>query len=142
MPSVLPSFSNFNPRLTEVLSLKYNPNPSVFENVVSTLRSRNKDSFRLPAEGWSASGGSSYSKMFYVYVLKSSRNAKRYVGFTSKHPEERLIEHNNGANKFTSRNGPFKLIYSEKIETKTEAIRRENFLKSGQGRKFLDSIPA
>ncbi len=32
------------------------------------------------------------------------------------------------------------LIYTEAYQTKTEAIKREKFLKSGQGRKFLDKI--
>jgi len=80
--------------------------------------------------------------MFYVYVLKSEKNGKRYVGYTSQLPESRLKEHDHGSNDYTRRNKPFILIYSEKIENKTDAIKREKFLKSGQGRKFLDSIPA
>ena len=78
--------------------------------------------------------------MFYVYVLKSLKNRKRYVGFTSKRPEQRLIEHNSGANQFTRHNKPFKLVYFEIFEDKMESLKREKFLKSGQGRKFLDSI--
>lgn len=78
--------------------------------------------------------------MFAVYVLKSIRNGKRYVGYTGKDPFIRLKEHNAGSNKFTSRNGPFTLIYSESFGSKTDAIRREHFLKSGQGRKQLDIL--
>ena len=78
--------------------------------------------------------------MWYVYVLKSEKNMKRYVGFTSKTPEQRLREHNSGSNKFTSINKPFVLVYTESFVLKTEAIKREKFLKSGQGRKFLDEI--
>jgi putative endonuclease len=76
--------------------------------------------------------------MFYIYILKSIRNSKRYTGYTSKQPEDRLREHNSGSNVFTRQNGPFVLLYTEEFSTKTEAIRREKFLKSGQGRKFLD----
>jgi putative endonuclease len=76
--------------------------------------------------------------MFTVYVLKSGKNGKRYVGFTGKDPVDRLAEHNNGSNKFTRRNKPYTLIYTESLEVKAEAIRRERFLKSGQGRKYLD----
>ena len=32
-----------------------------------------------------------------------------------------------------------KLIYYESFDNPTEAIKRERFLKSGQGRKWLDS---
>ncbi len=78
--------------------------------------------------------------MPYVYVLKSLRNSKRYIGSTELLPEKRLKEHNYGANKFTKRNGPFELIYQENCANKTEARKRENFLKSGVGRKYLNEI--
>ncbi|HEY9583095.1 MAG TPA: GIY-YIG nuclease family protein [Candidatus Paceibacterota bacterium] len=77
---------------------------------------------------------------YFVYVLKSLRNNKRYIGYTSKDPLIRLKEHNSGASKFTSQNGPFKLTYTERYEDKSIAIKREKFLKSGQGRKFLDNM--
>ena len=76
--------------------------------------------------------------MFTVYVLKSLRNGKRYVGSTEKEALIRLREHNYGSNKWTRENGPFKLIYTEQFEIKSEALKREKFLKSGQGRKWLD----
>ena len=78
--------------------------------------------------------------MYTVYVLKSIKNKKRYVGSTSKNAEERLFEHNSGTNSFTRQNKPFVLIYTEEYQSKTEALKREKFLKSGQGRKFLDQI--
>ena len=78
--------------------------------------------------------------MFYVYVLKSLKNRKRYIGYTSKDPEERLKDHNLGSNNWTRVNKPLELIYSEPYDDKTNTIKRERFLKSGQGRKFLDSI--
>ena len=76
--------------------------------------------------------------MFYIYVLKSQRNDKRYIGFSSKFPEQRLNEHNAGTNSFTRQNKPWILIRQEMFATKSEALRREKFLKSGQGRKWLD----
>ena len=78
--------------------------------------------------------------MYIVYVLKSKRNNKRYVGYTSKNINERLEEHNSGSNQFTRQNKPFTILHTEKYENKREAIKRERFLKSGQGRKFLDGI--
>lgn len=78
--------------------------------------------------------------MSYVYVLKSLRNGKRYTGSTDLLPMERLKEHNYGASQFTKRNRPFVLIYHENHPSKTEARKRENFLKSGVGRKYLDEI--
>jgi len=78
--------------------------------------------------------------MSFVYILKSLKNGKRYVGSTDMLPEERLKKHNHGSNKFTKRNSPFVLVYQEDCLNKTEARKRENFLKSGVGRKYLDEI--
>jgi putative endonuclease len=78
--------------------------------------------------------------MFRVYVLRSLKNNKRYVGYTSKKASERLEEHNYGFSKWTGANKPFIIIHTENYLDKTSAIKREKFLKSGQGRKWLDSI--
>lgn len=76
--------------------------------------------------------------MPYVYVLKSQKNGKRYVGYTSKSIDERLRQHRSGSTKWTKHNGPFDLVYQEEVVDVTAARKREIFLKSGQGRKFLD----
>ena len=78
--------------------------------------------------------------MAFIYVLKSLKNGKRYVGSTKTTPEERLEKHNYGANRFTNRNRPYILVYKEELASSKEARQRENFLKSGVGRKFLDDI--
>ena len=77
---------------------------------------------------------------YYVYVLESVRNGKRYVGSTSKTPEVRLREHNGGSNRWTRENGPFELVYYEEYGSKLEANRRERFLKSGAGRRIRDEL--
>ena len=78
--------------------------------------------------------------MFAVYVLKSLKNNKRYIGQTSKDALNRLKEHNTGSNQWTRHNGPFQITHAEYFETRNEAIKREHFLKSGQGRKWLDEL--
>ena len=77
--------------------------------------------------------------MYFVYVLWSQKLNKRYVG-SSEDVESRLVEHNRGSNKFTKGGIPWIKIYQEEFQTKTDAIRREKFLKSGQGRKWLDNV--
>lgn len=77
---------------------------------------------------------------YNIYVIKSLKNNKRYVGMTSKDVSSRLEEHNNGVNKFTKNNRPFKLIYFETDYCKDCALKREKFLKSGKGRALLDII--
>ena len=83
-------------------------------------------------------GGGCYN-MHYVYVLRSIRNNKRYVGYTSKQPEDRLHDHNTGSGVWTRQNGPFKLIYSESFSDKKTALKREKYLKTGAGRRLIDN---
>src|SRR4030042_1097158 len=75
---------------------------------------------------------------YYVYVLQSLKNGKRYTGSTSKAPLARLKEHNSGANRWTRQNRPFKVVYQEEYQSAGEARRRERFLKGGAGRRIRE----
>ncbi len=48
--------------------------------------------------------------------------------------------HNQGLSNWTKSRGPWTLVHSEQYENKTEALKREKFLKSGKGREYLKSI--
>ena len=76
--------------------------------------------------------------MNYIYVLKSKKDLKRYIGLTNN-LERRLLLHNSGKVKATKNRHPFELIYFEKFEDRTRAAKREKFLKSGKGREYLNS---
>ena len=78
--------------------------------------------------------------MFYVYVLRSLKNNKRYIGLTNSLPKERLKQHNYGSNSWSKGNRPFELIYSEECNDKEFALKREKFLKTGTGRRVLDRL--
>ena len=78
--------------------------------------------------------------MYHVYVIKSKKNGKRYIGFTSKDPHQRLEEHNSGSNTFTKALRPFELIYSEQHEDEIFAKKRERYFKTGHGREFLKKV--
>lgn len=80
------------------------------------------------------------STMFYVYILESLKNGKKYTGFSSKPPDERLKEHNTSCSKWTKGNKPFKMAYIETVETEKFAKQRERYLKSGRGRQFIDKV--
>jgi putative endonuclease len=77
--------------------------------------------------------------MYYVYVIESIKFKKRYVGFTGN-LLNRLKEHNNGETKSNKSYRPFNLIYTEEIEDKVQALKREKYLKSCAGRKYLLKI--
>jgi putative endonuclease len=75
--------------------------------------------------------------MYTVYVLYSVNHNKIYIGYTSN-IENRLLAHNHFGNKgWTKSFQPWKLIYSEEFDTKSEAMIREKQLKSAKGRDFI-----
>jgi len=76
---------------------------------------------------------------YYIYILKSSTTGKRYTGST-QNLEARLKAHNDGLSPYTKGRGPWELIYSEEFPTRSEAMKREKFLKTGKGRDFLNEI--
>ncbi|MCB0489258.1 MAG: GIY-YIG nuclease family protein [Cyclobacteriaceae bacterium] len=77
--------------------------------------------------------------MYFIYIIKSQRTNRLYKGM-SESPERRLLEHNGGKVKSTKGFGPWKIVYTEKFPTREEAIAREKFLKTGQGRDFIKSL--
>ena len=77
--------------------------------------------------------------MYFVYVLKSVKNSRLYTGSTNN-IKRRIEEHNALHKGYTKYNGPFELLYTEKVHTRSEAYKRELFLKTGKGRIFLKEI--
>ncbi len=74
--------------------------------------------------------------MYYFYVLQFDRNKKLYNGFTSD-LRKRISEHKLKKSEFTSKNGPFKLIFYEAYANKKDAQEAEKYFKSGHGREVL-----
>ena len=73
---------------------------------------------------------------YYVYVLESQKDDDRYIGYTNN-LRKRIEEHNKGLSFATKFRLPFKLIYFEGCLNMQDAKRRENYLKTTQGRRFL-----
>ena len=74
--------------------------------------------------------------MFYTYVLLSEKDNNFYVGFT-KDLNNRIDQHNKGNVPSTVYRRPFKLVYYEACLNETDALKREKYLKSGYGRRYL-----
>ncbi len=72
---------------------------------------------------------------FVVYILYAEKYNKYYVGYTS-HLIERMKSHNFLGHGFTKRYRPWVVIHVEFFTSKTEALQREKFLKSGKGRAW------
>ncbi|NWG03185.1 MAG: GIY-YIG nuclease family protein [Syntrophaceae bacterium] len=73
---------------------------------------------------------------YFLYILRSEPTGSSYVGHTSN-LNKRLIEHNRGKSLSTRGKRPWRLIYKEELPTRSEAIAREKYFKSIQGRLDL-----
>jgi putative endonuclease len=77
--------------------------------------------------------------MYFVYILESEATRKHYVGFCED-LVQRVGQHNAGITKSTKNRGPWKLVRHESYVSRSEAMKRERFLKSGQGREQLKGL--
>lgn len=74
--------------------------------------------------------------MFYNYVIQSKKNRSLYIGYT-KDLRRRLKEHNQGLNMSTKPFKPWELIYYEACLNLDDTKRREEYLKTTQGRRLI-----
>ena len=77
--------------------------------------------------------------MFSVYILKSLKDGKFYIGQTANIPS-RLEYHLRGHVKATRNRRPLELIYNESFETRAQAMIREKYLKSLKGGQAFKKI--
>jgi putative endonuclease len=78
--------------------------------------------------------------LFYCYVLRSERTGRRYVG-ACKDLADLLYRHNSGQSPATKSGVPWRVIHTEGFTTRTEALARERYYKTGHGRDELDRLP-
>ncbi len=74
--------------------------------------------------------------MYYIYVLQSEKDENFYVGYTSNF-KKRLKLHNEGRVKSTKERRPIKLIYYEACLEQKDALKREKYLKSNYGKRYI-----
>jgi putative endonuclease len=74
--------------------------------------------------------------MKYSYVLLSDRDGEFYIGSTDD-LRERLQQHHKGQVHSTAYRGPLRLIYYEGCLCADDARRRERYLKTGRGGRYL-----
>ena len=76
--------------------------------------------------------------MYYTYVLLSQKDGRFYTGSTGN-LRKRIDEHNNGEVLSTKYRRPLRLIYYEACLNKYDALRREKYLKTGMGKRYLQN---
>ena len=73
--------------------------------------------------------------MFYVYIIYSKNDDRFYVGMTAN-IQQRIKDHNSGRNKSTKPYRPWIVVHTEVFQNRTDARKREKYLKTSAGRKW------
>ena len=76
---------------------------------------------------------------YFVYILYSNTRDRYYIG-SCENIENRLLRHNQGATKSTKSGRPWILKYYEEYATKTEALKRELYIKRMKSRKYIQNL--
>ncbi len=74
--------------------------------------------------------------MWYVYILLCADNSL-YTGSTNN-LEKRFLDHRSGkGGRYTRSHKPLRIIYQEKLNSKSEALKREIEIKSWNRKKKI-----
>ncbi len=76
---------------------------------------------------------------YFLYILKSPKKNQFYVGQTNN-IERRLQRHNCRQVLSTKSGAPWLLVYVEKCNSRTGAVKKETYFKSQKSRKFIEQI--
>jgi len=74
--------------------------------------------------------------MYYVYVLQSLKDKQFYVGYTDD-LNNRLKAHSEGRVVSTRNRRPLKLVYYEACLNQQDATKREKYLKTAWGKRYI-----
>ena len=75
---------------------------------------------------------------YQVYMLENDKG-RRYIGL-SQDPMNRLIQHNNGESRWTSKYRPWHLSWTSRAMSLSEARKLENRLKRQKGGDGMNAL--
>lgn len=77
--------------------------------------------------------------MWFVYILLCS-DGSLYTGF-SNNPDIRFSDHKDGkGGRYTRSHKPIKLLYTEQLESKSAALKRESQIKGWSREKKIEIL--
>jgi putative endonuclease len=76
---------------------------------------------------------------YYLYILQSEASGRYYIGQTQD-LEARIAYHNANYSKSLKNRGPWKIVHSEAYVTRSEAVRREQQIKSWKDRALIEQL--
>jgi len=77
--------------------------------------------------------------VYYTYILYSITRDRYYIGSCSD-LKLRLERHNAGNSRSTKSGIPWKVVYLETFNSKSEALKREYYIKRMKSRKYIESL--
>jgi len=78
----------------------------------------------------------------FCYILYSKTFDKYYIGYTCDDLLIRLAKHNSNHKGFTGKMNDWKIVHSEKFESKPEAYTREREIKKWKSRIKIEKLIA
>jgi len=79
--------------------------------------------------------------VWVLYIIYSKSWDKYYTGITQD-LEDRLVRHDQGRNKSTRGGSPWVLTYTETFACRSEAQRREYYIKGQKSRNYIERLIA
>ncbi len=76
---------------------------------------------------------------YYVYILQSMKDFSFYVGQCDD-LDRRMSKHFDGLSKYTGSKRPWRLVYFEKVKTRSIALKREKEIKLKKSRLYIESL--
>lgn len=76
--------------------------------------------------------------MYYVYVLKSKKDGRFFIGHTGD-LHRRISSHKNGQVAATRDQIPLEVIYYEACTDKRDALKRESYLRGTYGHRYIEN---
>ena len=76
---------------------------------------------------------------FHVYILYSISLDQYYVGHCED-LDDRLYRHNNSGSKATKKAKDWRIVYTEKLDSRSEASKRELEIKRKKSRKYIAKL--
>jgi putative endonuclease len=89
--------------------------------------------------GSNPAGSTNSSMNFTVYILQSLRTGRYYLGQT-KNLEERIAYHHANYSKALRNRGPWKVVHTESYGSRSEAMKRESYIKRQKDRRFIEQL--
>ena len=81
------------------------------------------------------------SQAYFTYILYSQTLGRYYTG-SAANLQDRLHRHNTRQCRATKAGAPWNLVYSESHTTRSSAMQRELYFKTGAGRDELQRLIA